>query len=131
MTTFALLVLGAPISTQSVTTAYEFARAATGAGHRVLRVFFYHDGIYCGNDWQIPAGGDDAVPERWSELAERCQIDLVICVASAMKRGVLDTETALRHDKAAGNIAAGFELSGLGQWIEACVLADRVVSFGP
>lgn len=131
MTTFALLVLGAPSSTQSVTTAYEFASAAIGAGHRVLRVFFYHDGVHTGSDWQIPPGGEEPVPERWQQLAERAGIDLVLCVASAVKRGVLDAETAQRHAKAAGNAAAGFELSGLGQWVEACLLADRAVSFGP
>jgi tRNA 2-thiouridine synthesizing protein D len=131
MSTFALLVLGAPISTQSVHTAYQFASAAVTHGHRVLRVFFYHDGIYCGNDTQIGAAENTSIPQRWRELALRHQIDLVVCVASALKRGVLDAAEARRYDRPASNLAEGFELSGLGQWTEACLLADRAVSFGP
>lgn len=131
MQTFALMVLGAPISSQSVHTAYEFARAALGAGHKVVRVFFYHDGVYCGNQLQIPAGGDSAIPGRWSELAREHGIDLVLCVASALKRGVVDAGEARRYQKPAANLQPGFELSGLGQWVEACLIADRVVTFGP
>ena len=129
--TFALLVLGAPVSNQSVHTAYEFARAALDAGHRIARVFFYHDGVHCGNQLQIPAGGDSAVPQQWSELAGAHGVDLVVCVASALKRGIVDAGEAQRYGKQAGNLQQGFELSGLGQWVDACLQADRVVSFGP
>ncbi len=131
MTSFALLVLGAPASSQSVATAFEFANAAIGAGHTVLRVFFYGDGVYTGSDQQIPASGTEGIPERWRELAELHKVDLVVCVASALKRGVLDGATAQRYAKGEGNLAASFDLSGLGVWTEACLLADRVVSFGP
>lgn len=130
MTTFALMVLGAPISTQSSNTALAFASAATQAGHRVSRVFFYHDGVYCANQFTIPPSGEKSLAERWSELAQAHQIDLVVCIASAVKRGLLDSSEAQRHRKAAGNIQSGFALSGLGQWVEACLVADRIVTFG-
>lgn len=131
MHTFAILVLGAPVSSQSVHTAYEFARAALAAGHRIERVFFYHDGVLCGNQLQIAAGGERALPVQWSELAGAHGVDLVVCVASALKRGVVDEAEARRYGKAAGNLQDGFELSGLGQWIDACLKADRVITFGP
>ncbi|HSB95103.1 MAG TPA: sulfurtransferase complex subunit TusD [Spongiibacteraceae bacterium] len=130
MTTFALMVLGAPLSTQSAHTALAFAQAAVQAGHQVTRVFFYHDGVYCANALAIPPSGETSIAMRWSELAQAQQIDLVVCVASAVKRGLLDSDEAKRHQKGAGNIQPGFELSGLGQWVEACLLADRVVTFG-
>jgi len=130
MQTFALMVLGAPVTSQSVHTAYEFARAALAAGHRILRVFFYHDGVHCGNRLQIPASGETTIAQRWSELAQQHDIDLVICVASALKRGVVDDGEAQRYGKDAANLQAGFGLSGLGQWVDACLQADRVVTFG-
>lgn len=130
MTTFALMVLGAPISTQSSNTAFAFARAAVLAGHRIVRVFFYHDGVYCANQFAIPASGETSIAARWSELAQAHQIDLVVCVASAVKRGLLDASEAKRYAKPSGNLQPGFELSGLGQWIDACLLADRIVMFG-
>jgi tRNA 2-thiouridine synthesizing protein D len=130
MTTFALMVLGAPVSTQAANTALAFAEAAVLAGHRVLRVFFYHDGVYCANALAIPPTGEISIAARWSELAQAHQIDLVVCVASAIKRGLLDADGAQRHHKAAGNLQAGFALSGLGQWVEASLLADRIITFG-
>lgn len=130
MTTFALMVLGAPVSSQSPDTALAFARAALAGGHRILRVFFYHDGVYCANRLAVPPTGSRSHAEHWSELAQAHGIDLVVCIASAVKRGLLDAAEAQRHAKPAANLQPGFELSGLGQWVDACLRADRVVTFG-
>jgi tRNA 2-thiouridine synthesizing protein D len=130
MTTFALMVLGAPISSQGPNTALAFARAATAAGHRVLRVFFFHDGVHCGSDLAIPVAGQRSIATQWADLAQQHDIDLVVCVASALKRGILNDGEAKRYAKTASNLHPRFDLSGLGQWIEACALADRVVTFG-
>lgn len=130
MTTFALMVLGAPTSTQSPDTALAFARAALAAGHRIVRVFFYHDGVYCASRLAVPPTGGRSQAESWSELAQAHGVDLVVCIASAVKRGLLDAAEAQRHGKTADNLQPGFELSGLGQWVEACLQADRVVTFG-
>jgi tRNA 2-thiouridine synthesizing protein D len=131
MTTFALLVLGAPHSTAAEQSAWHFAQAAVAAGHRVFRVFFFHDGVQCGNALQLPEPQQPSVPSRWQQLARDHQVDLVVCIASAMRRGVTNAEEASRHQLGAGNLAEGFDLSGLGQWVEASILADRVVTFGP
>jgi len=131
MSTFALLVLGAPHSTSAEQSAWHFSQALLAAGHRLFRVFFFHDGVQCGNALQLPTAAGTAVPIRWQQLARDHHVDLVVCVASALKRGVVNAEEAERHQLGAGNLAEGFDLSGLGQWIEACILADRVVTFGP
>jgi len=130
MTNFALMVLGPPISTQAPQSALNFTRAALNAGHQVLRVFFFHDGVHCGNQWLIPPAGQQSIAEQWAELAQQQKIDLVVCVASALKRGVLDAGEAKRYGKSAANLHPAFALSGLGQWIDACVNTDRVVTFG-
>ncbi len=130
MTTFALLVLGAPTSSQGPNTALAFARAAVAAGHRILRVFFFHDGVLCGNDLAVAPPGQGSMAAQWAELATQHDIDLVICVASALKRGIVNESEAKRYAKTASNLHPQFDLSGLGQWIEACALADRVVTFG-
>ena len=130
MTTFALMILGAPLSSQAPHTALAFARAAVQSGHRIVRVFFFHDGVHCGNEQLVPVAGQQPMAQEWSELARKYQIDLVVCVASALKRGVLNAGEAQRYGKAAANLHPQFDLSGLGQWIEACASADRVVTFG-
>lgn len=123
------MVLGAPTS-QAPHTALAFARAAVAGGHRVTRIFFFHDGVHCGNDLAIPAAGQQSMATQWGELAQQYNIDLVVCVASALKRGILNDGEAKRYAKSASNLHPQFDLSGLGQWIEACALADRVVTFG-
>lgn len=124
------MVLGSPTSSQGPHTALAFARAALAAGHRIVRVFFFHDGVHCGSDLAIPVAGQQSVAAQWAELSQQHAIDLVICVASALKRGVLNDGEAKRYAKTASNLHPQFDLSGLGQWIEACALADRVVTFG-
>lgn len=130
MISFALMVLGAPVSTQAPQSALNFTRAALDAGHEVLRVFFFHDGVHCGNQWLIPPAGQRSIAEQWAELAQQQKIDLVVCVASALKRGVLDAGEAKRYNKSAANLHPAFALSGLGQWIDACANANRIVTFG-
>jgi tRNA 2-thiouridine synthesizing protein D len=130
MTTFALMVLGAPTSSQAPQTALAFARAAVAAGHSIIRVFFFHDGVHCGNELAIPVAGQSSMAAQWGEVAQHHRIDLVVCVASALKRGVLNESEAKRYGKIASNLHPQFDLSGLGQWVEACAIADRVVTFG-
>ena len=77
-----------------------------------------------------PPQDDRHITNRWSELAEKHELDLVVCVAAAQRRGIVDVGEAKRHGKDANNIAPGFRISGLGQLIEVCIQADRVITFG-
>ncbi len=73
---------------------------------------------------------DRNLQKLWTELAEAHQLDMVVCVAAAQRRGILDADEAKRHGKDVSNIAPGFRISGLGQLIEAGIQADRLVVFG-
>lgn len=127
---FGLVVNEGPYQHQASDTAYNFARAVIGTGHSIIRVFFYHDGVYNGTRLVVPPQDDRAVTERWSEFAETHQVDLVLCVAAAHRRGILDESERQRNGKDAENLAAGFRISGIGQLVEAAILADRMVVFG-
>lgn len=127
---FGILVNEGPYQHQASDSAYRFVCAALDAGHEIFRVFFYHDGVYNGSRLTVPPQDDRNIVERWSELAEKHGIDLVLCVAAAQRRGVLDADEAKRNSKNADNIASGFRISGLGQLIEASIQADRLITFG-
>jgi tRNA 2-thiouridine synthesizing protein D len=47
-----------------------------------------------------------------------------------LRRGILNDSEAQRFEKTASNLAPGFNISGLGQLIEASLVSDRVISFG-
>ena len=119
-----------PYTHQAADTAYNFTKAALEAGHSIFRVFFYHDGVNNGTRMTTPPQDDRNVVNRWSELAKEHDLDLVVCVAAAQRRGIVDADEAKRNGKDGDNIAEGFRISGLGQLIEAGIQSDRLMEFG-
>lgn len=127
---FAIMVNEGPYTHQATDSAYQFAKAAIAKGHEITRVFFYHDGVNNGTRLTVPPQDDRNIVNRWSELGTQHNIDLVICIAAAQRRGLLDENEAKRQGKDANNIAPGFRISGLGQLVEAGIQSDRLVVFG-
>ena len=127
---FVIQINEGPYQHQTSDTAYQFTRAVLEKGHEVVRVFFYHDGVNNGTRLATPPQDDRHVVGRWSALAVEHGLDLVLCVAAAQKRGIIDEDEMKRLGKDANNIAPGFRISGLGQLIEGAILADRLVVFG-
>jgi tRNA 2-thiouridine synthesizing protein D len=127
---FAILVNEGPYTHQAADSAYQFAKATLAKGHEIFRVFFYHDGVNNATRLTTPPQDDRNIVNRWSKLAEENKLDLVVCVAAAQRRGIVDEGEAKRNGKDATNLAPGFRISGLGQLIEAGIQADRIVVFG-
>lgn len=114
-----ILVNEGPFTHQASDSAYQFAKAALEKGHEIIRVFFYHDGVYNSNKLSEPQSDDRNLVNLWSELAETHNVELVVCVAAALRRGIKDEL-----------LAAGFQISGLGQLVEAGINGDRLITFG-
>jgi len=127
---FGILVNEGPYQHQASDSAYQFTKAALEKGHEIYRVFFYHDGVNNATRLTAPPQDDRNVTQLWSELAKTHNLDLVVCVAAALRRGILDENEAKRNGKDAHNLAPGFRISGLGQLIEAGIQAERLVVFG-
>jgi len=127
---FGILVNEGPYTHQASDSAYHFTAAALRAGHEIVRVFFYHDGVNNGTRLSVPPQDDRNVSERWSALVDEHGVELILCVAAAQRRGLLDEDEARRAGKDSNNMAPGFQISGLGQLIDAGIQADRLVVFG-
>lgn len=127
---FSIQVSEGPYNHESSVTAINFVKAAVEAGHEIFRVFFYHDGVNNGTNFATPPQDDINIQKTWSELAAAHDIDLVVCVAAAQRRGIVDEGEMTRNKKDGMNIMDGFRISGLGQLIEAGIEADRLVVFG-
>jgi len=127
---FSVMISEGPYTHQASDTAYNFTKAALESGHEIFRVFFYHDGVNNGTRLATPPQDDRNVVNRWSELSIEHDLDMVLCVAAAQRRGIADADEAKRNGKDADNIAPGFRISGLGQLIEAGIQSDRLVTFG-
>ena len=114
-----VLINEGPYQHQSSDSAYLFCKAALEKGHEVTRVFFYNDGVNNASRLTEPPQDDRHIVNRWSKLAEEHNIDLVVCVAAALRRGIREE-----------NLAQGFRISGLGQLVEAGIQNDRLLTFG-
>jgi len=127
---FTILVNEGPYQHQASDTAYQFTKAALEKGHEIFRVFFYNDGVNNATRLSVPPQDDRNITQNWTELAEKHGLDLVVCIAAAQRRGILDEDEMKRQGKDAHNLAPGFRISGLGQLIEGGIQSDRLVVFG-
>jgi len=110
---FALLIRGPS------PTALAFARAALAEGHQIGQIFFHADGVHQANRLAVAPPGEPNPPALWSDFAAESGIELVLCSSAGMRRGVREA-----------NLANGFRISGVGQWLEASLAADRIMVFG-
>jgi tRNA 2-thiouridine synthesizing protein D len=127
---FSIAVYAAPYSSQASDSAYRFAMALLENGHQLYRVFFYHDAVHTASILTTPPQDEINVTQNWQALAHEHKVDLVVCIAAALKRGIINQQESIRYDKATSNLAKGFEISGLGQLVDAAVVSDRLITFG-
>ncbi len=116
---FALQINSSPYHSSASWTAYHFAVEVLAQQHEIYRIFFYHEGIYHAFKSANPPDDELSIFKSWSELALKHNLDLVVCVSAAQRRGLEEK-----------NVADGFRLGGLGQLLEATILADRFLVFG-
>lgn len=126
----AIMILGSPTANSSSQTALDFAKAVIVSGKRIERLFFFHDGALLGSTLNISSQDETNLPDNWQKFIDENQIDAVVCIASGLKRGIIDTAEAKRYEKNQHNLHHSMELSGLGQWIDAVNNADTYIVFG-
>ncbi|MCE8015161.1 sulfurtransferase complex subunit TusD [Halomonas sp. MCCC 1A17488] len=128
---YGLLVEGAPYSSQASHSALRFAMALIARGHRVESVFFYHDGVYNASRLAAPPQDEPHLHDAWCSLHAEHATRLQVCIAAALRRGLLDSREADRHGKSGHSVEPPFELTGLGQLVDLGHSVDRLVTFAP
>lgn len=128
---FAIMVLGAPYTHQAVHSAIRFAEALPLAGHRLATAFFYHDGVYTASRLLAPPQDEPHLTKRWQAIAHTQGTQLQVCIAAALRRGIVDEGEAKRHSLPSANLADGFMLTGLSEWLVAAQQCDRTITFAP
>lgn len=127
---YSIAIYTSPWSSQASETAYQFACAAINLQHEIYRIFFYMDGVQNTTTLAVAPQDEIDIPARWSKFINEHNIDAVVCVAAALKRGILDQTEAKRYEKPSHNMNHNYELSGLGQLVDAAMESDRFISFG-
>ena len=124
---YSLLVLSSPLKS---TNAARFAEAALQRGHTLARVFFMDDGVYHGQGHAVFPQDEHEPAQAWEALARKHEVELVLCVSSALKRGILNAEEAQRYERGNASIHPAFQIGGLGLLIDAAASSDRLLTFG-
>ncbi|MEL7941729.1 sulfurtransferase complex subunit TusD [Pseudomonas delhiensis] len=124
------IALFAPPHSPAARRALRFAEAVLAGGHEIVRLFFYQDGVHSASSNPVSGQDELDVAAAWTRFVGEHRLDAVVCIAAALRRGVLNAEEAARYQRPAANLQAPWELSGLGQLHEAAQLADRLVCFG-
>ncbi|WP_372998067.1 sulfurtransferase complex subunit TusD [Marinobacter sp.] len=127
--TFTLVITGAPYASQAPQTALGFARAVVDAGHRIDRVFLYGDGVHLASVLCAPPSDETDWPEEWSRFLSEHSIPGVACIASALRRGLVNQAEQKRYELPAANLRAPFEIAGLGEWVEGRMKSTRTLYF--
>ncbi|MCL7930126.1 sulfurtransferase complex subunit TusD [Halomonas llamarensis] len=128
---YALLVMGAPYVSQAPHSALRFAHAVIGQGYDLESVFFYHEGVHNASSLVTPAQGTTCLRSAWKALHQQYNVNLDVCIAAALRRGLVDLAEANRHGYSAYNVEPPFELTGLGQLIALQQRCDRLITFAP
>ncbi|SDT01478.1 sulfurtransferase complex subunit TusD [Pseudomonas fuscovaginae UPB0736] len=124
------IALFSPPHAPSSRRALLFAQALVAGGHEIVRLFFYQDGVHSASSNVVTPQDEQDLPREWASFVSDNQLDGVVCIAAALRRGVLNNEEAQRYARQAVNLGAGWELSGLGQLHDAVQAADRLICFG-
>lgn len=106
--------------------AYQLAESLIKKGHIVTQIFFFQDGVSNGNAFVYPANDEVNLTQSWQAFSQKYGVPLHLCVAASQRRGVVDATTA--KQAAHFNLAEGFIISGLGEFIAATLKADRLIT---
>ena len=124
---YCLHITSAPYSEQGSLSALNFARALIEKNHKITRIFFSGQGVLNANALCVPPQDEIHLPMNWQSFGKENQIELMVCVSSALKHGIINAQEAKRYGKDHCSLLDGFELTGLGQLVDACLSNDRVI----
>ena len=123
---FAIQINEGPYQHQASDSAYFFTKNVLEKGHEVFRVLFYHDGVNNATRLTTPPQDDRHVVNRWADLAEKYDLDMVVCVAAAQRRVSWTTARPSVIGRTPPTFIPGSASPGSGNWSRR--LSSRIVS---
>ena len=127
---FTILVSCSPYSRQGHHSALAFAKAAIESGHSINCVFFHGDAVTVANELNCPPVDEVNITFEWQMFARNHNVELSVCIAASLRRGICDAETAAQEQLNFNNLAKQFQLDGLGALAQATADSDRLIRFG-
>lgn len=126
---FSILVTAPPQGPGAVTALRTLA-AVRRSEHHLHCVFLYGEGVHLASRLTAGDGESTRAQRQWQALVADSGMVVQVCSGAAQRRGIVDDTEAARARPDGGNLAPGFRLTGLGDWVDALARSDRVIHFG-
>lgn len=126
---FSLVIQASAQKHEIAQSALQFAEALIRNQHQIYRVFFYGEGVLLANECSVFPQDEMDIHSAWRSFIAAQKIDAVVCIAAGLRRGVINSNESTRYQKNSVTLAPEYELSGLGQLIDASVHSDRLITF--
>jgi len=126
---YSIIIQSSPTQNDACYSALAFAQALLTKGHKIHRIFIYGEAAILGNSHITPGQDEPNIQADWAEFIRQNSLDAVVCIATALKRGILNQQECQRYELSSPVFDDTMELSGLGQLIEASALSDKVITF--
>ena len=75
---FSIAVYSSPQDAQASYSAYRFAEAALAQGHKIHRIFFYHQGVQNASAFGVSPQDEINLTAQWHALAKENQFELAL-----------------------------------------------------
>lgn len=127
---YALFVHGSPFQSKACHSALTFAKAIIKSQeHQLKGVFFYQDAVLIGNRFNQNPRDEFDLQLAWQNLSKQHNIELSLCIAAAVRRGIISDQESQRYELDSSNLATLFKLEGLGTLVSLMNDCDKVISF--
>lgn len=97
--------------------ALQLAQELLAQKAQINRIYFLFDGVYVANKFIDMPTDEFDLTSAWTAFAQQHKVPLSVCAASGYRRGIVDQ-----------NLAAGFSFGSIGELVESCTMADKVIS---
>lgn len=127
---YTLLITGSPYQSKACHTALRFIHAALNKYPDSIKgVFFYEDAVLIGNQTAQPPRDEINLTKAWQEVAEQHKVPLYLCIAAAVRRGIINESESRRYQLEQHTLAELFQLEGLGTLVDLMNTTNKIIQF--
>ncbi len=126
---YSILITSSPQFIERHLTAIDVARELLAHGHSLTTIFFWQDAAEIALISRQAPRNEIDIQARWLSLGREYNLELAICIASGLRRGVMNKSEAERHELLSETIKEPFSVQGLGSLIEQRSTVDKRLEF--
>lgn len=110
--------------------ALEFSKKLILHGHNICSIFFYYNGVYDTNKYNLKNNNEMFLAEAWYNFHIKSKVGLFVCMNSAIKRNIVNKVESMRFfRKDISNLHKGFKFSSLEHLMYNIILCDKFIQF--